>query len=102
RLSPLQRHPPPRDRLRGPAHLRAGDGRERALPAAVAAEAGIAAGHARPARYADPATPVRLPERLLATLPRRDRAGRARDRPLRPAPGRRLPRPAAQPGLSRE
>ena len=54
------------------------------------------------ARCADPPAHQRLPERLLASLPRRDRSRRQGARPLQPDARRRPSRPAAQHAASRK
>src|SRR5690606_27053101 len=96
------RHRPRRGVLRGAADLRVGDGRGRALPAGLPRRAGAAAGQARPARRTDPAARVRLPQRLLASVPGGDRAGRPRARPLQPVRRRRPPRHADEHAVPRQ
>ncbi len=89
-------------RLRRAADLPAGDGRGRALPARAGRAARCADGAARPRRRAAALSRERLPERLLAAVPRRNRARRQGARPLQPAPGRRPRWPAPRRALPRE
>src|SRR5690606_33329489 len=91
-----------RDGVRRPAHLRPGHGRGRALPARFRRQAAADPGEAWPGRGADPAAHLRMPERLLASLPGRDRPGRQGAGPLQPDAWRRPSRPAAQHALPRE
>src|SRR5690606_27515151 len=65
-------------------------------------EAAATARSARPGRGADPAAHLRLPQRLLAALPGRDRAGRQGTRTLQPDARRRPSRAAAQHAVPRE
>ncbi len=76
--------------LRGAADLRAGAGRERALPAGAARCARREAGLARAFRRRHRHPHDRLPQRLRAALSRRDRLGRQRAGPLQPLSRRRL------------
>ncbi len=87
--------------VRRAADLRARARRERALPAGPDDRAGSAARGARSGgrRHRDPHD--RLPERLRAALPRRDRPRRQRPRPLQPLSRRRLRRLAHVQALCR-
>ena len=95
----LQRPAAQRDGVRGPADLRPGARRERALSAGSGHGAGGRDRGCRPARRRDRDPHDRLPERLRQALSRRDRPGRPHARPLQPLSRRGVRRQPAQQAL---
>ena len=88
--------------LRGPADLRAGDGRVGALPARADHQAGGPAGRGGAGRRRDRDPHDRLPQRLRPAVSGRDRLGGQGLGQVQPVPGGRLHRHAAEPSLSRK
>ena len=99
---PVSRPAAQRHGLRGPADLRAGDGRVGALPARADHQAGGPAGRGGAGRRRDRDPHDRLPQRLRPAVPGRDRPGGQGPGQVQPVPGGRLHRHAAEPPVSRE